>query len=70
MNKQINATSRRILGVNATIVYVFFYAPILLLVAFSFSDDELVGRWGGFTLRWYEAFADNENVQRLSLIHI
>lgn len=60
---QMKGASKTILGLNAVIVYVFFYAPIALLVFFSFSDDNLVGRWGGFTLRWYEAFAQNDEVQ-------
>ncbi len=51
------------LSINAWLVYLFFYAPIALLVVFSFSDDKLVGRWGGFTLDWYRAFGDNEAVQ-------
>ena len=41
-----------------------------MLVFFSFSDDELVGRWGGFTLRWYEAFAENEQVQNALTISV
>lgn len=68
--KQLRGTSRNVLGFNAVLIYVFFYAPIALLVFFSFSDDELVGRWGGFTLRWYEAFAENEQVQNALTISV
>ena len=60
---QMKGASKTVLGMNAVVVYVFFYAPIALLVFFSFSDDNLVGRWGGFTFRWYEAFAQNDEVQ-------
>lgn len=70
MNNKVTGLSKRILGLNALLVYGFFYAPIALLVFFSFSDDDLVGRWGGFTLRWYEAFADNQNVQNALTISI
>lgn len=70
MNNKITGTSKRILGFNAFLVYLFFYAPIALLVFFSFSDDNLVGRWGGFTLRWYEEFADNQNVQNALTISV
>lgn len=55
--------SKRLLAANAWLVYLFFYAPIILLVVYSFSDDKLVGRWGGFTLRWYEEFGDSANVK-------
>ncbi len=69
-NKQLKGAAKNVLGFNAILVYIFFYAPIALLVLFSFSDDDLVGRWGGFTLRWYEAFADNEQVQSALTISI
>jgi len=48
---------------TAWVVYAFFYAPIVLLVVFSFSDDRNVGRWGGFTLSWYEQFIDHSQLQ-------
>lgn len=34
--------------------YFFLWAPILLLVIFSFNDSRGVGTWRGFTLSWYE----------------
>ena len=55
--------TRAALSANAWLVYAFFYAPIALLVVFSFSADRNVGRWGGFTLGWYEDFIYNESVQ-------
>lgn len=61
--KELRGGARWALSINALLVYVFFYAPIALLVLFSFSDDNLVGRWGGFTLRWYGDFAENDEVQ-------
>jgi len=35
-------------------VYVFLYAPILIMVTFSFNDSRLLAVWRGFSLRWYE----------------
>lgn len=52
-----------LLGSNAVLVYVFFYAPIVLLFVFSFSDNRNVGTWGGFTFDWYREFLDNEPIQ-------
>lgn len=43
-------------------VYVFLYAPILVLVAFSFNDAEQTATWGGLTLRWYRALWENDAV--------
>jgi len=56
-------TTKALLSVNAVAVYIFFYAPIILLLIFSFSDNRNVGTWGGFTFDWYRAFADNEPIQ-------
>ena len=61
--KELRGRSRWALTANAWVVYLFFYAPIALLVLYSFSDDNLVGRWGGFTFRWYGEFAENDEVQ-------
>ena len=37
----------------------FLYAPILVLVAYSFNASALVTVWGGFSTRWYLAlFSD------------
>jgi len=33
----------------------FLYAPIVLLVAYSFNASRLVTVWGGFSTRWYAA---------------
>jgi spermidine/putrescine transport system permease protein len=34
--------------------YFFLWAPIILLVIFSFNDSRGVNTWHGFTTRWYE----------------
>jgi spermidine/putrescine transport system permease protein len=52
-------------------VYAFLYAPIAVLVAFSFNDSRLAAVWRGFTWRWYEmALSDRAVTQslRMSLI--
>lgn len=33
----------------------FLYAPIVILVAYSFNASRLVTVWGGFSTRWYTA---------------
>lgn len=33
--------------------YFFLWAPILVLVIFSFNDSRTVAQWRGFTLNWY-----------------
>ncbi|MGU3450023.1 ABC transporter permease [Methylobacterium sp. 391_Methyba4] len=34
---------------------VFLYAPIVVLIAYSFNASPLVTVWGGFSTRWYGA---------------
>ena len=39
---------------------VFLYAPIVILIVFSFNDSEIVSfPWLGFTTRWYHEFLGN-----------
>ncbi|QEE40097.1 MULTISPECIES: ABC transporter permease subunit [unclassified Methylobacterium] len=38
-----------------TIGLMFLYAPILVLIAYSFNASNLVTVWGGFSMRWYGA---------------
>jgi putrescine transport system permease protein len=39
----------------------FLYAPIVILVAYSFNASRLVTVWGGFSTRWYVAlFRDRQ----------
>ncbi|MCD8482175.1 MAG: ABC transporter permease [Verrucomicrobia bacterium] len=45
-------------------VLVFFYVPILVLVAQSFNAARFGGSWQGFTFRWYEELFQNHNVLR------
>ena len=40
-------------------MYLFLYAPIFILMIFSFNDSRSRGVWSGFTLKWYrELFRD------------
>lgn len=35
------------------IIYLFLYAPIIVLIVFSFNDSKSRNVWSGFTLKWY-----------------
>ena len=43
------------------IIFVFLYAPIVILVLFSFNDSDTKSRavWSGFSLRWYQKLFSN-----------
>jgi putrescine transport system permease protein len=42
--------------------FAFLYLPVVLLVALSFNDSPLLSVWGGFSLRWYRALAQDEEL--------
>jgi len=43
-------------------VYAFLYAPLIVLVLFSFNQARLGARWEGFTLEWYAAALRDQRV--------
>ncbi|MFY8102022.1 MAG: ABC transporter permease, partial [Allorhizobium sp.] len=51
----------------AAIVFVTLYAPIVLLVIFSFNAGDSVAFFEGFSLRWYEAAWQNTQVQSAAI---
>jgi spermidine/putrescine transport system permease protein len=58
----------RLLTIYAAVVYVFLFAPIVVLIIFSFNDSKRSVNWRGFTLDWYPAlFADHALVDALSV---
>lgn len=40
----------------------FLYAPIALLIAYSFNAGRSVNVWSGFSTRWYESLAANDQL--------
>lgn len=49
------------------LVYLFLYAPILVLMLYSFNESKTRGKWSGFSLRWYaKLLEDREVLQALS----
>lgn len=49
----------RLLAAWTTLVLVFLYLPIGVLVVYSFNSSRLNIVWEGFTLKWYAALWDN-----------
>ncbi len=43
-----------------TLIFLFLYSPIVVLIVYSFNDSRSRVRWGGFTLDWYRDLFSNE----------
>jgi len=50
------------------IVLLFLYAPILMLVVFSFNKSKSRGKWGGFSFKWYESLFENDRMMDALII--
>ncbi|MGN1097572.1 MAG: ABC transporter permease [Clostridia bacterium] len=44
------------------LILLIMYAPILVLIIFSFTDAKLVGSWNGFSLRLYSSLFKNREI--------
>ncbi len=54
---------RSLLPMTVTfLVLVFFYAPLIVLVANSFNASRFGGSWDGFTWKWYEKLWEADEV--------
>lgn len=54
---------KRVLGkVGMALLLVFFYAPILFMIVFSFNSSKSLTHFTGFSLRWYEAMLKNHGM--------
>ena len=58
MRKSNSLLSRGYLGV----VMAFLYAPIAVLIVFSFNSSKSRALWTGFTLDWYKKMFTNEMI--------
>jgi putrescine transport system permease protein len=41
---------------------IFIYAPMLILVIYSFNASRLVTVWGGWSVQWYVGLLDNDQL--------
>ena len=56
---------RRAFAVAATLIFLFLYAPIAVLVAFSFQESKILS-WPieAWSLRWYRLLLENAELQQ------
>lgn len=54
--KRIKSTAENI---YMFLLFLFLYAPVVVLMLYSFNASKSRGKWGGFSLKWYvELFED------------
>jgi len=51
-----------LLGTNAALVFGFLYAPVLILIIFSFNNTRSVAVFTGFSTEWYSSLAQNKEL--------
>lgn len=51
-------------GVYTFLIFTFLYAPIIVLIVFSFNDSKSTARWEGFTLDWYRSLFQNRYIMK------
>lgn len=59
---------KKILSVALCVtVLIFIYSPILLLVVYSFTDANVIGRWEGFSFKLYAELFQSREIMRILL---
>jgi spermidine/putrescine transport system permease protein len=53
----------RFLWVVTGLVYLFLFAPILIVILFSFNSERSLQTFEGFSLRWYEEVFNDETLR-------
>lgn len=46
------------------LIFIFLYAPIAVLIVFSFNNSKSMSTWNGFTLKWYYQLFNNTRILR------
>ncbi|KNF09529.1 spermidine/putrescine transport system permease protein PotC [Gottschalkia purinilytica] len=48
--------------IYTALLFIFLYAPIGILIIYSFNESKSRGSWGGFTLKWYSELFKDEKI--------
>ncbi|MBR2986891.1 MAG: ABC transporter permease [Clostridia bacterium] len=52
--------TKRLNRLYAILIFIFLYAPIAVLILFSFNDSNSTGVFTGFSLKWYRELLSDE----------
>lgn len=45
-----------------SLIFLFLYLPIIVLIVLSFNDSKTRVQWGGFTLKWYQRMLESNAI--------
>lgn len=57
-----NRVPKSILASYSFLIYLFLYAPIIILIVYSFNDSKVNAVWMGFTTKWYYQLASDGDI--------
>lgn len=49
-------------NIFVVLLFLFLYAPIIMLIVFSFNESASFSKWTGFSLKWYHELFKNRTV--------
>lgn len=49
-------------SIYSILIFIFLYAPIVVLMVYSFNANKSRGSWGGFSLKWYAKLFSNADI--------
>ena len=55
-------------GTYLGLMLIFLYAPILVLMVFSFNGSKSMARWTGFSFKWYEALMHDSTIMNALIV--
>ncbi len=53
---------RALKNIYTVLMFIFLYAPIIVLIVFSFNDSKSTAKWAGFTFKWYAELFSNSGI--------
>lgn len=64
VNHPLQSRTRRDIwgSIYLVLIFIFLYAPIVVLILNSFNAAKSRAVWGGFTLEWYRKLFENDDI--------
>lgn len=54
-------------GAFSFVIFVFLYAPLIILIVFAFNASDRIVNWQGFTLHWFDSAIHNVDMRRAAM---